>query len=115
MAVFSDGGKSYAFPVGTKLGDDFTISADDELYLEDPRQLYSSWPKDIWKAIDQHEVKPGMNELQASFAVGVPSGASQNGEEKTVDYANNGHPLKVTYENGHATQVTAEQSTAEKQ
>jgi hypothetical protein len=115
MSIFSDNGKSYAFAIGTKLGDDYSFTADDEFYLQDPKQLYSFWPQAVWQAIQQHQVQPGMNELQTSFAVGVPSGVNDNGAEKTVEYANNGHRLRVTFDNGKATNVSAEQSTAEKQ
>jgi hypothetical protein len=115
MAVFNDKGKTYAFPIGTKLGSDYGFTADDEVYLQDPNQLYNFWPKDVWQAIEQHQVKPGMNELQTSFAIGVPSGVTENGGEKTVEYANNGHPLRVVFDKGKVTNVTAQQSTAEKQ
>ena len=61
---------------------------------------------DVWKAIESHEVKPGMNELQASFAlgVGVPEGSGSS-NPRVVNYPNDGHPVKVTFENGRATDV----------
>ena len=36
-----------------------------------PIELYKHWPADTWSAIDQHQVKQGMSELQASFALGT--------------------------------------------
>jgi hypothetical protein len=58
--------------------------------------------------VAQHEVKPGMSELQADFAVGmgVPdAGASSN--EKTVRYPNGGKALVVIYRGGTAAEVKA--------
>jgi hypothetical protein len=75
-------------------------------YVEDPHDLYKHWPADVWQAIAQHEVKPGMNELQADFAVGmgVPE-AGASSAEKTVHYANGGKPLTVIYRGGTATDI----------
>jgi hypothetical protein len=49
-----------------------------------------------------------MNELQASFAigVGVPEGTGTT-NPRIVDYPNNGHPVRVTFNNGKATEVKA--------
>lgn len=106
MAVFEKGRKRYAFPIGTEENGTYTIYSDDILFIQDPRQLYKHWSPDVWQAIDQHEVKPGMNELQASFAVGMgtPEGTGQS-DPRVVDYGNNGHPMKVTYNGGRATDV----------
>jgi len=62
----------------------------------------------VWKAIEEHQVKPGMNELQASFAigVGVPEGTGAS-NPRIVDYPNNGRPIHVTFNNGKATEVKA--------
>ena len=107
FAIFEKNGKSYALPIGTARGDDFRIYADEALFLEDPRQLYKHWPADVWVAIEKHEVKPGMNELQASFAVGmgIPKPATE-ADEKIVNYPNGGKPLTVRYRNGRAVEVT---------
>ncbi len=106
MAIFGKEGKSYAFPVGAAQGDDYHFYASDMLFIEDPHALYAHWPADVWQAIDEHEVKPGMNELQANFAVGmgVPESGGDDAQ-KTVDYANGGKPLSVTFSNGKATQI----------
>jgi hypothetical protein len=108
MAVFEKDAKRYAFPVGTEENGNYTFYSDDILFIQDPRQLYKHWSPDVWKAIDNHEVKPGMNELQASFAIGMgtPEGTGES-NPRVVDYANNGHPVKVTYNNGKASEVTA--------
>jgi hypothetical protein len=106
MAVFEKDGKRYAFPIGTEENGTYHIYSDDILFIQDPRDLYKHWSPDVWKAIDNHEVKPGMNELQASFAIGmgIPEGTGES-NPRIVNYANNGHPVKVTYDNGKASEV----------
>ena len=108
MAVFARENKTYAFPVGAVQGDDYRFYVNDMLFIEEPHTLYTHWPSDIWGSIDKHEVKSGMSELQADFAIGlgVPEG-DNNEVQKTLDYANGGKPLKITYVNGKATQITS--------
>jgi hypothetical protein len=106
MAVFERDGKRYAFPIGVNDNGDYKIYSDDILFIQDPRELYKHWPADVWKAIDNHEVKPGMNEIQAFFAIGVgsPEGTGMS-NPRIVDFPNNGHPVRVTFTNGKATDV----------
>lgn len=106
MAVFTKGGNSYAFPIGALRAGSYRIYSDEMLYYQDPKELYKHWPADIWDAIHNHEVKPGMNELQADFAVGmgVPQ-AEGDSDEKTVNYPNGGKPLTVIYRNGKAMEI----------
>jgi hypothetical protein len=108
MAVFEKDGKPYAFSIGVDDNGSQHVYSDDMLFVQDPHELYKHWPPDVWKAIENHEVKPGMNELQASFAigVGVPEGLGTS-NPKIVNYPNNGQPVRVTYENGKATDVKA--------
>ncbi len=107
MAIFKHDGKVFAFPIGVEEGGNFQIYSDEILFIQDPHQLYEHWPPDVWKAIDIHEMKPGMNELQASFAIGmgVPEGTGLS-NPRIVDYPNGGHALKVTYTDGKATEIT---------
>lgn len=106
MAVFDKDGEQYAFSIGAEDNGTCQIYSDDMLFIQDPRELYKHWPADVWTAIDNHQVKPGMNELQASFALGVGlvegSGTSN---PRIVNYPNNGHPVQVTFNNGKATEV----------
>jgi len=106
MAVFEKDGKRYAFPIGVDDNGDYKIYSDDILFIQDPRELYKHWPADVWKAIDNHEVKPGMNEIQAFFAIGVgsPEGTGMS-NPRIVDFPNNGHPLRITFTNGKATEI----------
>ncbi len=106
MAIFEKDGKRFAFPIGLVTNGDYKIYSDDILFIQDPHELYKHWPPDVWKQIGDHQVKPGMDELQASFAIGmgVPEGTGMS-NPRIVDYPNNGHPLRVTYTDGKATQV----------
>jgi hypothetical protein len=107
LAVFEKDGKSFAVPIGFENEGQYKIYSDEMFYIEDPRELYKHWPADVWQAIEQHQVKPGMNELQADFAVGmgVPD-AGTSSEEKTVRYPNGGKPLVVIYRDGKAEEIT---------
>ena len=93
MAVFEKDGKRYAFTIGNAEDNNYQIYSDDILFIQDPHELYKHWPPDVWQAIDNHQVKPGMNELQASFAVGVgmPEGTGTS-NPRIVNYHNDGHP-----------------------
>jgi hypothetical protein len=106
MAVFEKDGKQYAFSIGTEQDDTYQIYSDDMLFIQDPHELYKHWPAEVWTAIENHQVKPGMNELQASFALGVGlvegTGTS---DPRIVNYPNNGHPVQVTFTKGKATDV----------
>ena len=111
MATFDlDGkdldGKAYAVPIGVEKGGDLKIYSDEIFFIEDPRELYKHWPPDIWKAIDEHRVQPGMNELQASFAIGagIPEGSGDYGW-RTLHYANDGKTMTVTFENDRAVTI----------
>jgi hypothetical protein len=108
MAVFEKDGKSYAVPIGFEADGQYKIYSDEIFYVQDPHELYKHWPADVWQAVAQHEVKPGMNELQADFAVGmgVPD-AGDSSHEKTVRYPNGGKPLVVIYRGGNAVEIRA--------
>ena len=106
MAVFEKDRKGYAVPIGFEADEQFNIYSDEMFYIEDPHQLYKHWSADVWQAVERHEVKPGMNELQADFAVGmgVPD-AGATSYEKTVRYPNGGKPLVIVYRDGKAAEI----------
>lgn len=111
LAVFDVAGEkgSVAAPIGTDVGDDFNFTANDVLFFADPHQLYKHWPPDIWNAIDQHQAKVGMNELQAGFALGTSANVSSGDYgNRTIEYTNNGNPVKVTFEKNRAISVEPE-------
>jgi hypothetical protein len=108
MAVFQKAGKTFAVPIGYEAEEQYKIYSDEIFFIEDPRDLYKHWPPDVWHSVEQHEVKPGMNEMQADFAIGmgVPDAGSSS-YEKTVRYPNGGKPLVVVYHDGKAAEIKA--------
>ena len=107
MAVFDLEGKSYAVPIGSKTGDSYQIYSDEMFFVQAPRDLYKHWPADVWQSIEQHQIKPGMNEFQAYFAIGmgVPE-RSSDPAVKTVHYPNGGKPVTITFRDGKATEIS---------
>jgi hypothetical protein len=106
MALFQKEGKTYAVPIGFESDGEYKIYSDEMFYVQDPHDLYKHWPSNVWQAVEQHEVQPGMNEMQADFAVGmgVPD-AGDTSYEKTVRYPNGGKPLVVVYQQGKAAEI----------
>jgi hypothetical protein len=106
MAVFQKDGKNYAVPIGYEADGEYKIYSDEMFYIEDPHQLYKHWPADVWQAVEQHQVKPGMNEMQAVFAIGMGRpDAGSSSDEKTVHYPNGGKPLVVVYHGDKAAEI----------
>jgi hypothetical protein len=84
-----------------------SLIANDVFYFQDPHQLYRHWPAHVWKAIDAHQARPGMNELQVNFALGVPQSTSGGDYgDRTLVYANGGAPISVSFSNNKATEIT---------
>jgi hypothetical protein len=108
VALFDKDGHNFAVPIGFETDGQYKIYSDEMFYVEDPHGLYKFWPADVWQSIAQHEVKPGMDELQADFAIGmgVPD-AGASSSDKTVHYPNGGKPLVVSFSGGKATEVKA--------
>lgn len=106
LAVFDKEGKSYAVSIGVLKGRDYQIYSDEMFFIQDPHQLYKVWPNDVWKAIDQHQAKPGMDEIQVSFALGmgVPQ-PSDDPDVKTVKFPNGGKPVEITFRKGRAAEI----------
>ena len=107
MAIFQKEGKSYAVPIGYEADEQYKIYSDEMFFVEDPHDLYKHWPADVWQAVEQHEVKPGMNELQADFAIGMGVPDAGSGSQKTVRYPNGGRPVVVVYHDGKAAEIKA--------
>jgi hypothetical protein len=109
MAIFEKAGEpgTFATAIGSNTSDDYTFNANENFFFEDPHQLYKHWPADTWSAIDQHQAKQGMSELQASFALGANMSASEGDYgNRTIEFANAGKPVTVTFEKNKATTVT---------
>ncbi len=112
FAVFKESGnpKTYATPVGYLAGDDSKFSCDELFYYDDPHQLYKHWPADVWQAVDAHQAKAGMSELQVTMALGnVQQSDSSNYGNRTVHYTTTpGKEVTVDFTNDKAAQVKAE-------
>jgi hypothetical protein len=105
VATFDKDGHSFAVPIGYEADGQYKIYSDEMFYVEDPHELYKHWPAEVWQSVAQHEVKPGMNELQADFAVGMGVPDAGSSEEKTVRYPNGGKALVVIYRDGKAAEI----------
>lgn len=113
MAIFEKDGKPYAFQIGVFKDGEYKIYSDQMLYVQDPRELYKHWPTDVWQSVEQHQVKQGMNELQADFAIGMGRPDRQeNPAWKTVHYPNGGNAVSVTYHDGKAVEIKSEKSAS---
>jgi len=109
MAVFAlPGGKDlFATPIGyLGAGTEEHYFTDLLFYYDDPHTIYSNWPKDEWAAIDAHQIKPGMSELQTRMAIGMKMHVDGETEgDRTVDYDVNGKHYAVTFVKNHATAI----------
>ena len=111
MLVFTlpGGTEQFATPAGYLDGQEDHYFSDLLYYYDDPHQIYSNWPKDTWAAIDAHQVKQGMTELQARTALGMkmhPDGETEG--NRTVDYDMQGKHIVVAFHDNHATSIQAQ-------
>jgi hypothetical protein len=112
MAVFEQDEKPYAFQIGLFKEGEYKIYSDQMLFVQDPRELYKHWSPEVWQSVEQHEVKQGMNELQADFAIGMGRPDRQDDPSwKTVHYPNGGKPVTITYHEGKATEIKPDKSS----
>jgi hypothetical protein len=105
VATFDKDGHNFAVPIGFEAEGNYKIYSDEMFYVQDPHELYKHWSQDVWQAVAGHEVKPGMNELQADFAVGMGVPDAGGSEDKTVRYPNGGKALVVIYRDGKAAEI----------
>ena len=106
LFTLPDAKEQFATPVGFLEGQAEHFFCDLLFYYDDPHTIYSNWPKDTWAAIEAHQVKPGMSELQSRMAIGMkahPDGQVEG--SRTVDYDVNGKHTVVTYRGNHATAI----------
>ena len=111
FAVFKMTGdaKEYATAIGTIKGTDETYYCDQMFYYDDPHQMYKHWPADVWQAVDQHQPKPGMSELQVAMALGtIQQSDSSDMGNRTVTYDAGGKKWSVSFVKDKATTVTPE-------
>lgn len=109
MYVFTlpgDEKQEYATPVGAMDAGGEQYYSDLLFFYDDPHTIYANWPKDVWAAVDGHQAKPGMNELQTRLALGQKVQAdSQTEGNRTVTYDLDGKKWTVTFVNDRATKV----------
>lgn len=108
FAVFALPGSTqlYATVIGAIDGAEEQYFTDLLFFYDDPHTIYSDWPKDTWAAIDAHQAKPGMNELQARLALGQKLKAGEGSEgNRTITYDAGGRQWTVTFVNDRATTV----------
>lgn len=108
LAVFTLPGSKelFATPVGYMQGNEEAYYTDLLFFYDDPHGIYDHWPKDFWAAIDAHQLKPGMSELETRMAIGQkmhPDGEKEG--DRTVTYDQNGKTWTVTYVKNAATAI----------
>jgi hypothetical protein len=111
FAVFAlPGGTAlFATPIGTMEGNQEAYFTDRLFYYDDPHTIYEHWPKDVWAAVDAHEVKPGMSEVETRMSIGrkLETDGDKEGD-RTVTYDQNGKHWTVTYVKNRATVIKSE-------
>lgn len=111
FAVFALPGTAgeFATPIGAIQASQEAYFADLLFYYDDPHTIYDHWPKDVWAAVDAHQVKPGMSELETRLALGSKVHVDGDREgDRTVTYDVNGKKWDVTYVKNRATEIKAE-------
>lgn len=111
FAVFALPGKEgmFATPIGAIQGEQEAYFPDLLFYYDDPHTIYDHWPKDVWTALDAHQVKPGMSELETRMAIGQkmhPDGDKEG--DRTVTYDQDGKKWTITYVKNRATVIKSE-------
>jgi hypothetical protein len=117
FAIFSTPGSEglYAVPIGFMNGDDEAYYSDALFFYDDPHTIYDYWPKDVWTAIDAHQVKTGMSELQTRLAVGQKMDLRGHEEgERTVIFDQAGKHWTVRFQNKQAVSVQSDNGTVAK-
>ncbi len=111
FAVFALPGDAqlYATAIGVIDGAQEQYYCDLLFYYDDPHTIYDNWPKDVWAAIDAHQVKPGMSELETRMSIGQKI-QTEGGSEgnRTVTYDQNGKHWTIAYTDNHATSIKTE-------
>jgi hypothetical protein len=111
MAVFALPGSAqlFAMPIGYMQGSEEAYYSDILFFYDDPHTIYDRWPKDVWAAIDAHQVKPGMSELKTRMAIGQKAHADGPNEgDRIVTYDQDGKHWTVTYVGNKATVIKSE-------
>ena len=108
FAVFTLPGDTtlYATPIGAIGGSEEAYFCDMLFYYDDPHTIFDRWPKEVWTAVDAHQVKPGMSELETRMAIGRKTHTSGGKEgDRTVTFDQDGKHWTITYVNNRATEI----------
>jgi len=102
-----DAKQEFATPVGAMDAGGEQYFDDLLFFYDDPHTIYTHWPRDIWAAVDAHQVKPGMNELETRLALGqkIQTDNPQTEGNRTVTYDADGKKWTVTFRGDKATEV----------
>jgi hypothetical protein len=103
----NDDKQEYATAVGAMDTGEEQYYSDMLFFYDDPHTIYTNWPKDVWAAVDAHQAKPGMNELQTRLSLGqkVQTDSQKEGN-RTVTYDEDGKKWTVTFVKNRATKVS---------
>ena len=108
FAVFALPGSTnlYATPIGAIDGSQEEYFTDLLFFYDDPHGIYDNWPKNVWAAIDAHQVIPGMSELQTRMSIGQKTQSNGSSEDnRTINYDEAGKIWTVTFVNNKATTI----------
>ena len=111
FAVFSLPHSSdlYAAVIGAFDGSQEEYFCDVLFYYDDPHTIYDNWPKNIWAAIDAHQVIPGMNELQTRMSIGQDQHVESSDEgSRTITYNQAGKKWTITFVDKKATKIQSQ-------
>lgn len=99
--------QEYATPVGAMEGTEEQYYSDLLFFYDDPHAIYAHWPSDIWAAVEAHQAKPGMSELQTRLSLGqkIQTDNPRTEGNRTVTYDLDGKKWTVTFVNDRATKV----------
>jgi hypothetical protein len=96
----------YATVIGAIDGSQEEYFSDVLFYYDDPHTIYDNWPKNIWAAVDAHQVIPGMNELQTRMSIGQDQHVDSAAEgTRTITYNQAGKKWTITFVNNRATAI----------
>jgi len=112
FAVFALPGDTtlYATPIGAIASSEEAYFCDMLFYYDDPHTIFDHWPKDVWTAVDAHQVKPGMSELETRMAIGRKTHTSGGTEgDRTVTYDQAGKHWTVTFVKNRATEIKVQE------
>jgi hypothetical protein len=108
FAVFALPGSAnlYATVLGAIDGSQEQYFCDVLFFYDDPHSIYDNWPRNVWAAIDAHQVIPGMSELETRMSIGQKQHADGSGQgNRTITYDRAGKHWTVTFVDNRATSI----------